>query len=136
MAESDDAARVCHRWIELYGDGTADTYGSERFLELYAPDCEWFEMPTPMHPGGRQGGPAAIRAAVAENAGFLRDRRVELHDVIADGNRAAMRYTWSALVAADGLPVAAGERVVAEVAAFVQVRNGRIEEIREYVTVA
>jgi ketosteroid isomerase-like protein len=134
MSDLDDAARVAHRWIELYNDGSAESYGSDRFLEVYADDCAWYEMPTSLFPSGRSGGVPEVRAAYEHAASLLRDRRADLHDVVADGNEAAMRYTWSAVVAGDSPLGPAGTRLVLEVAAFLEVRNGRIVSLREYVS--
>lgn len=132
MADTDHAALVAHRWIELDNHGASpNRYGSDRFLELYAPDVLWMEAPTSWFPEGRSGGLAEVRAALEASQPLLCDRRADLHDVIADGSQAAMRYTWSAVVAADGLSVPAGTRASMEVAAFLLVRNGRIVEIRE-----
>ncbi|HEX9259246.1 MAG TPA: nuclear transport factor 2 family protein [Acidimicrobiales bacterium] len=131
MSETDDAGVVAHRWIELYNEGEPGTYGSDRFLELYADDCLWVEMPSAFFPEGRTGNKAALREALSSSESVMIDRHVDLHDVIADGNEAAMRYTWSATLNADGTPVPKGTRITGEVAAFLVVRNGKIVEIRE-----
>ena len=141
VSDVDEAAQVAHRWIERYNDGTPDSYGSDAFLELYTDDCVWWEMPTTFFPSGRSGGIAELRAAVhdAHQLG-LRDRRAVLHDVVADGTTAAMRFTWSATIPADsprasgGQPVVDGTRLTMDIAAFFEVRHGRIMEIREFVS--
>lgn len=135
VSDVDEAARVAHRWIARYNDGTPDSYGTDAFLELYTDDCVWREMPTTLYPAGRSGGIAELRAAVADAAqSGLRNRRAQLHDVIADGTVAAMRFTWSADVSVDGPLGVAGSTVTREVAAFFEVRGGRIAEIREFVS--
>ncbi len=132
MADTDDAALVAHRWIELSNQAaSAGADGSDRLLELYAPDVLWVESPTVWFPEGRSGGLAEVRAALAAARLALRDRRADLHDVIADSTQAAMRYTWSGVVAADGLGIPVGSPLSMEVAAFLLVRNGRIVELRE-----
>jgi len=126
------AEQLARRWIELYNDGTPDSYGSDRFLELYAEDVDWREMPSARYPEGRSGDLAFARAAVTANQGALRNRRVQLHEVLADGDCAAMRYAWEATVAADGLPWPRGAVYRAELAAFFIVTNGKIVRAHDY----
>jgi ketosteroid isomerase-like protein len=133
-----DAAAIIHRWVELYNDGTPETYGSERFLDLYAKDVDWREMPSGMFPEGRSGDLARLREALHWAMPLLRNRRVTLHEVIADpdGRRAAFRYHWTARLAADLPPYAAGAQLEGEVCAFAEVEGGLITRIVEYFSVA
>ncbi len=47
-----NAEDVARQWIELYNDVQPGTYGSDRVLDLYAPNCRWRESPTPLTPDG------------------------------------------------------------------------------------
>jgi ketosteroid isomerase-like protein len=132
MAADDEAALLCHRYVELLDDGTPETYGSDAFLSLCAPDLAWFEAPTLWQPEGRSGGLDDLRAVVAGDAVLFHDRHAELHDCIADGGEAAIRYTRRLTIAAEDLPFPRGATVIGEVAAFIEVRNGKIIELREY----
>jgi ketosteroid isomerase-like protein len=133
-----DAAAVVHRWVELYNDGTPDAYGSERFLELYAENVDWREMPSGMFPEGRSGNLSLIREALHWAMPRLRNRRVTLREVIAepDGRRAAFRFQWTARLAADLPPQKAGEALVGEVSSFIEVRDGLIVRAVEYISVS
>jgi len=128
-----DAAEVAHRWVELYNDVEPGTYGSDRFLELYADDVRWREAPTTLLPQGRAGGLTALREAVAFGASVFVDRHVELKELMADHDHAAMRCTWSATTAVDLGPDAPppGTRLTVELASFMRVADGKIVEITE-----
>jgi ketosteroid isomerase-like protein len=132
------AADIVRRWVELYSDGTPDTYGSDRFLELYTPNVDWVEMPSPMHPSGRSGDAETIRKGLKQNNKLFRNRRVELNEVIEQGNIAAWTAIWSATVAEDnpedGIPVKAGSRIQIRMAAITEVVDGLIVRQHEYIS--
>ncbi|MBK7330342.1 MAG: ester cyclase [Dehalococcoidia bacterium] len=128
------AEEVARRWVELYNDGSADSYGSGRFLDLYHEDVEWTEGPTRAWPEGRTGNLSAIRAALEGGQRAMRGRRVDLFEVIGNGDRAAMRYRWQAVAAVDGLPFPRGTTARLDVAAFLEVRDGKIARIVEHIT--
>jgi ketosteroid isomerase-like protein len=132
-AENEDAAAVARRWVELYNDGTPTFYGSDRFLELYAEDCVWTESPTKMYPQGRKGSLAQLRPALAAGQSALVNRHVVLNEVVGNGPVGAMHYTWSAIVNKDVPGYSKGDRIALEVAAFLQVRQGRIIKIHELI---
>ena len=131
------AADIVRRWVELYSDGTPEEYGSDRFLELYAPNARWVEMPTHMHPSGRAGDAETIREGVKQSRKMFRNRRVELNEVIEEGNIAAWTAIWSATVAVDdpdGISVKAGSRIQIRMAAFTEVIDGLIVRQHEYIS--
>jgi ketosteroid isomerase-like protein len=131
------AADVVKRWVELYSDGTPDSYGSERFLELYAPDVDWIEMPSPMFPSGRTGNVETIREAVKHSSKILLNRHVELNELIEEGDIVAWTGVWSATVAVDSpddLPIKAGSRIQIRMAAITEVADGMIVRQHEYIS--
>ena len=127
-----EAERIVRRFAELYSDGTSEDYGSERFLELYAPDIDWVEFPTPIHPAGESGDREAVRKAVAQNAGFLRDRKIEIDEIVEQGAVAAWTGTFSASVGVDGLDAPKGSRIKIRMATVTEVRDGQIVRQHEY----
>ena len=129
---TNDAAAVARRYCEIYSDGTPDSYGSERVVELFSPECEWIEHSNLN--GLRRGGREDVRKALRDNAGLLRDRRIELHRVIGSGEEAAMHGTWSAKLAEDALGHAKGTRVMADVVSLLRVRDGFIVRLEDFVT--
>jgi ketosteroid isomerase-like protein len=133
-----DATAMVHRWIELYNDGTPDTYGSELFLKLYAEDVDWREMPSGMFPEGRSGDRNLLREALRWAMPLLRNRHITLHELIADpdGRRAAFRFHWTARLAVDLPPWSAGAALAGEVGSFIEVRDGLIVKVVEYLSVS
>ena len=132
---TDNSTReIALRWVELYNDGTPEFYGSDRFLELFHEDVDWQEMPHQYGPEGNSGSRSALREAVRAAQAMFVDRRVELHDILAVGNQTAMRYTWEATVAADGLLVPKGTRLRSAVAQFLTLRDGKISASTEYIS--
>lgn len=126
-----EAEGIAQQWMELYSDGTPTFYGSDRFLELYADDCTWSESLSRMFPEGRKGGLEQIRKELAGAQSVLVDRHVVLHEVVANGSFAAMRYSWSAIANEEVEGYTKGSRIAFEAAAFFKVHQGRIIEIRE-----
>jgi ketosteroid isomerase-like protein len=126
-------AEIAERWVEMYNDVEPGSYGTDRFLELCADDVRWRESPTTLTPQGRGGGLAELREAVAFGASLFVDRRVELKELVADGERAALRCTWSATTKADLGPDAPppGTRLTIDLASFMRVIDGKITELRE-----
>lgn len=135
MPEVLDASEMAKRWIAAYDDGTPKSYGSDRFLDLYAEGVDWQEMPTPANPGGRSGDRRALREALQISHSLFRDRHVVLKEVVGGvgGECAAFRYEWSARLIVDRPPRTAGSLLRYQVAAFVEVHDGLITRIVEYV---
>ena len=126
------AEEVVRQWVDLYNDVEPGTYGSDRVFDLYAPDVQWRETPTPLTPEGRSGGLDALRESMALSASLFVDRAVVLREVIVEGERAAMRFTWSATAKVDlGRVAPAGGHVTVECATFLRVADGKIVEITE-----
>jgi hypothetical protein len=132
-AEIDEAEMVARRWIELYNDGTPTFYGSDRVLQIYAEDCVWTESPTKMYPQGRKGSLEQLRSALAAGQSALVNRHAVLHEVVGNGPVGAMHYTFSATVSRDAPGYSKGDRIALEIAAFLEVRKGRIVKIHELI---
>lgn len=126
-----NAHEIAQRWIDLHNDGEPGTYGSDRFVELYAPDCCWRESPTPLTPEGRTADDVAgFRESLEMGMACFIDRSANAHEIVAHGDRAAVRLTWSATLSVDLGPDHApiGSRLRAEVAMFLRVVDGKIVE--------
>ncbi len=90
------------RHIELYSDGTPESYGSDRFLSVWAEDSLQELLPSAQFPQGAVfRGMESIRSNLAAVSRAFRNRRLDVHDVIATGDRVAVRHTWSAVAAVD-----------------------------------
>jgi ketosteroid isomerase-like protein len=128
------AADLVARFIALYSDGTPDTYGSDRFIQLFHEDALCSVAPTPEKPAGEAGGIELLSRGVAANGAVLRNRSIELLDLLEDGNRAAWTGIWSATIGVEGVPLPKGHVLRVHMAAFTEARDGRIARHREYLT--
>jgi ketosteroid isomerase-like protein len=115
--------------VRTYYDVVADLSSSAEDLRvLLAPDLRVTEHPNAITPDG------AMRDLDATIAGFqagktlLRKQTFDVHEVLVVGDRAAVRATWAGVVGIDAGPYRAGQELVAEIASFVTVRNGRVVE--------
>lgn len=127
-------ADLVRRYVELYNDGTPDSYGSDAFLEVYAEDVDWVEAPTSMTPQGRSGNRDALREAVESGQRLFRNRRQIIDELVEEGDRVVWLGTWSASIAVDGLPAPVGAKLVLPVAMLMVARNGLIVRQRDYPT--
>ena len=133
------AADVVKQWVELYNDGTPEYYGSDRFLELYAANANWMEMPSVMNPSGRKGDAEVIRETLNYSREIFCNRHVELEEIIEQGNIAAWAAIWSATFAVDmdrldGSSVKVGDRLQIRMAVFTEVVDNMIVRQHEYIS--
>lgn len=91
-AQAADTEAVVRRWLELYDDGTSNSYGSDRYLQLFAPDVIYESMPNQLAPNGQVIILAETRQALGMLDNVFHDRHVELVEVLTQGTRAAVRY--------------------------------------------
>ncbi|MBK6561304.1 nuclear transport factor 2 family protein [Candidatus Amarobacter glycogenicus] len=118
---------VVLRYYDLYNDGTPDSYGSERFLDLFADDAV-IDLPEAAGLPARRGGKETLRERIAGAAAMFRNRHMAVTELVAEDERVVARTTWAASAAADSPGLPAGTRVRGEIVEFMTVRNGRIEE--------
>lgn len=131
------AVEIVKRLVELYNDGTPEEYGSDHFLELFAPEADWVEMPSFMFPSGRALDGKTIRESLKYCNKMFRNRHLELNEVIEKGNVVAWRAIWSATVAVDkpdGLPIKGGSRIQVHMALFTEVIDNLIVRQHEYIS--
>ena len=121
---SDTATTVRH-----YFGIVADLASSEDDLRaVLHPDVRVVEHPNPITPGG------AIRDLEGTVAGFLAGKRLltaqrfEIQDLLADGERAAVRATWHGTIGIDTPRLPEGSQLVAHIGAFVVLAEGLVRE--------
>lgn len=117
---------VVNQWFELYNDGTAESYGSTTFVDLYADDFFWVEKPSAFSPVGRSGDANVVREGVANASTVLVNRAIKVEKTLVDGENVATLGTWSATVSADGLGHEIGTVLSMSIAQFFTVRDGKI----------
>ena len=130
------ASVIVRRFVDVYSDGTPESYGTESFLDLFSADARCSVAPTSDQPRGESGGLEVLRDGLEKNGAVLRNRKIELLDIVEEGNNVAWTGIWSATIGVDGLPMQKGETVHVHMAAFTEVADGLIVKHREYHTVA
>lgn len=121
--------------IDLYNDGSPESYGSDRYIELFAEDARIQLMPSAQAPAGRTMSREDLLGAQAAAAERLRNRHVEVHETVAEGDSVVVRYTFSASTAAAAPGIAAGSRMQMEGTDFYTVRDGKVARYLQLVTV-
>jgi ketosteroid isomerase-like protein len=124
-----DVAAVVRRYFAVVAD-LAST--EAELLDVLDPQVRVAEMPNLLTRSG------AVRDLDGTLAGFragkalLREQTIEVHEVLVDGDRAAVRATWTGTVGVDAGGFSAGTGLVAHLAGFLTVRGGRVVEHSTY----
>ncbi|MBI5948545.1 MAG: nuclear transport factor 2 family protein [Chloroflexi bacterium] len=125
---------VALRSFDLYNDGTPESYGTDRFLEVWAEDAVMEFRPSAQFPHGMMhSGKAEIRKNHADVSRVWRNRRCIMHDLVSDGDRVVILHTWSAVAAVDLPSVPAGATLSLDCADFYTVKDGLITRMAELV---
>lgn len=131
-ADGDDLASVEDATRRYYAV-VSDLASTEDDLRtILAENLRVVEHPNALVPTG------AVRDLTQTLAGFragkalLSQQEFHVEDVVAAGERAAVRATWRGTVGVDAGPFRAGQELTAHVAAFVTVRDGLIAEHETY----
>jgi ketosteroid isomerase-like protein len=111
----------------------AESYGSEDFLELFHPDVDWSVAPTGFAPHGERGNRESLRNSLVPNAAVLRNRNIEIDEIVESGNVAAWTAIYTSNVGVDGLTQTKGTQLRVHMAVITEVKNGLIVRHREYV---
>lgn len=128
MGEEGRAEAAARRFIEEYNRCTADWV-----YTVHAEDFVWIELPVagvyPGHVGGREDLHKLSLRTVERFPG----RRMELLDVLASGNRAAMEIEWAGTAIADSDDIKAGESVRLRQATFIDIDDaGKVTKQLDY----
>lgn len=128
MAEESRAEAAARRFIEEYNRCTADWV-----YTVHADDFVWTELPVhgvyPGHVGGRED----LRKLSLRTVERFPGRRMELLDVLANGNTAAMQIEWTGTAIADSDEVKAGESVRLRQATFIDIDEaGKVTRQLDY----
>ena len=119
MGTGQDPATIARRWFDEVWNQRRD----DSIDELMAPDS------TGHIEGGEQRGPDDFRKMRSMFLAALPDVRIEVEDVISDGERAAVRWRAVGTHAGDGFGFpATKQHVHVRGTTWMTVRNGRIVE--------
>jgi ketosteroid isomerase-like protein len=130
------ASEIVRQFVDMYSDGTPESYGTDSCLDLFSADARCSVAPTSDKPMGESGGLEVLRNGLEKNGAVLRNRKIELLDIVEEGNNVAWTGIWSATIGVDGLPMPKGGTVHVHMAAFTEIADGLIVKHREFHTVA
>ena len=119
------AARALHAAL-------AEGRSGAELAALLTDDVVTTEYPNALKPTGATADRAAMLAASATGAGLLAWQRYDEIDAHEFGDTAAFRLTWSGEIARDTGPFSAGQVLIAHIAQFIRVREGRVSSIATY----
>jgi ketosteroid isomerase-like protein len=114
---------VVRRYYAVVGDLTHTETELEAILH---PDATLVELPNPIAPKGATRSAEEAVAAFRAGRALLSEQSFEIEELMAMGERAAVRALWEGTVGRDAGPFAAGTRLTAHIAAFVTVRDGQV----------
>jgi ketosteroid isomerase-like protein len=124
-----DVAEVVRRYYAVVADlGSTE----EELAALMAPDVRIVERPNAITPSGADRGLDETLAGFRTGKLLLAEQSFDVHEVVVDGGRAAVRATWAGVVGVDNPRIPKGTRLVSHIAAFVRVREGLIEHLETF----
>jgi ketosteroid isomerase-like protein len=104
----------------------------EALRPLYTPDATSIEHPNPIAPYGATHDVDHIVAASDAGAALMQSQRYDISDVVEAGDLVIFRYTWTGIVGVDRGPFRIGQQIVAQIAAFATIADGRIARFETY----
>ncbi len=120
-----NVARALHAALEAGRHG-------EQLRPLFTDDVTTLEHPNLLKASGATSDLATMLAASTAGAGLLSQQRYEIRDALEVGDLAVLRVRWVGVVARDVGLFRAGQELVAHIAQFVRVRDGRVASIETY----
>ncbi|MGJ6968303.1 nuclear transport factor 2 family protein [Streptosporangium sp. G11] len=125
MTNATDALLALHRAIEDGEHGAA-------LARYFTDDATTLEHPNLITPAGGEYDLAAILQGSERGAALLASQQYDVQDIQGLGDVAIARLTWTGTVAADAGSLTAGQQLVAHIAQFATVRDGRISRIETF----
>lgn len=96
------------------------------------PEIEQIELPNALVRAGARRDHEALLEGLRRGAAVLQQEHYELRELLVDGDRAAARVRWTAILAVPVLGKAAGEPLSAEFGLFFHVEGGRVRRQWNY----
>lgn len=115
--------------VRRYYDTVADLRSTEEdLLRLLDEKVRVIERPNLTAPRGATRDLADTVRGFRAGKALLSQQAIDVHEVLVDHDRAAVRATWRGVVGVDTGPYHAGQALVAHTAALFTVRNGLVVE--------
>jgi len=118
-------ARALHAALETGASG-------EVLRALFTPHATTLEHPNAIKPQGGSATLDQMLSASIAGAKLLARQHYELVDALAHENLAILRVIWTATIAADAGPFAAGQELRAHIAQFITTEGERISRIETF----
>lgn len=126
MTDNDPRA-IVERFYQLYDDGTTDSYGSDRFTNLWADGVVMdYGASTAFPQGRRLEGKARMLKELERVGSWMRNRHAVLRELAVEGETAAAGWSFWATTTVEMPGIPAGSRVRMDGADFMTIRDGRI----------
>lgn len=116
-------ASVVRSYFEVVGDLSST---EDDLRPLLDPDVVVVERPNTLAPQGGTKDREGVLAGFLAGKQLLETQRMDVYEVVVAGERAAVRARWAGTLRVAAGPLAAGSSLVAQIAAFLTVRSGRI----------
>lgn len=123
VADPVEVEDVVRRYYGIVSDLSSTT---DELRAVLAPEVVIVEHPNALTATGAQRDLAQSLEGFRRGKALLREQSFVVHEVIAQGERAAVRATWRGVVGASIGPFREGQELVAHVAAMLTVRGGLI----------
>jgi ketosteroid isomerase-like protein len=104
----------------------------EALRAFYTPDAISIEHPNRITPNGGSYDLDHIVAASDAGAALMQNQRYDIRDVVEAGDQVIFRYVWTGVVGVDRGPFRSGQKLIAHIAAFATVADGRIARFETY----
>jgi ketosteroid isomerase-like protein len=122
-----DTEAIARRLVEIYNNGSPDWVD-----ECHAATTEWIELPFLGGPG-RQGGFVELRKAAEDQVQNFPDRRMEILNLVAGADQAALEVEWSGTAARTMAWAEAGQKLRLRAVMMLKLANGRVVREVDYV---
>ena len=122
-----DTGAIARKLVEIYNKGSPDWVNAR-----HAATTEWIELPFLGGPG-RQGGFAELRKAAEDQAQNFPDRRMEILNLVAGDDQAALEVEWSGTATRTMAWAEAGQTLRLRAVMMLKMANGRVIREVDYV---
>jgi hypothetical protein len=122
-----DTGAIARKLVEIYNKGSPDWVNA-----CHAATTEWIELPFLGGPG-RQGGFAELRKAAEDQAQNFPDRRMEILNLVAGDDQAALEVEWSGTATRTMAWAEAGQTLRLRAVMMLKMANGRVIREVDYV---
>jgi ketosteroid isomerase-like protein len=120
-----DPKRLVERYYAVVSDLNS---APESLAALLHPKLRVVEHPNALNPKGTSRDRDGVLAAFAAGKQLLSEQAFDVRELVADGDRVAVRAEWRGRLAVDAGPLAAGSELTAHIASFVTVADGLIRQ--------